>query len=51
MKKVEEEGEKEKELYDKYMCWCKTSGGALEKSIADANTQIPALASDIKEAE
>merc|ERR1719230_1749975 len=51
MKKVEAEGEKETELYEKYMCYCKTSGGALEKSIADAGTKIPELQSDIEEAE
>merc|ERR1719160_722536 len=50
MKKVEAEGEKETELFEKYMCYCKTSGGALEKSIADAGTKIPELQSDIKEA-
>jgi len=50
-KKVEAEGEKEKELFDKYMCYCKTSGGDLGKSIADAGTKIPQLESDIAEAE
>merc|ERR1719428_2583185 len=51
MKKVEAEEETEKELYDKYMCYCKTSGGALAKSIADAGTKIPELQSEIEEAE
>jgi len=50
-KKVEAEGEKEKELFDKYMCYCKTSGGDLSKSIADADTKIPQLGADIKAAE
>merc|ERR1719281_2032695 len=50
-KKVIAEGEKEKELYEKYVCYCKSSGGALSKSIADANTKIPELQSDIEEAE
>merc|ERR1719463_665369 len=50
-KKVEAEGEKEKELFDKYMCCCKTSGGDLSKSIADADVKIPQLGADIKEAE
>jgi len=50
-KKVEAEGEKEKELFDKYMCYCKTSGGDLSKSIADAGVKIPQLGADIKEAE
>merc|ERR1719388_241074 len=50
MKKIEAEGEKEKELYDKFMCYCKTSDETLGKSISDANTKIPQLESDIKEA-
>jgi|Transcript_98110 predicted nucleic acid-binding Zn-ribbon protein len=50
-KKVASEGEKEKELFDKYMCYCKTSGGALQKSVSDAETKIPEVGSNIKEAE
>merc|ERR1719387_2574056 len=50
IKKVEAEGEKEAELFEKFMCYCKTSGGALEKSIADAELKIPDLEADIKEA-
>jgi len=49
-KKIEEEGVKEKELYDKFMCYCKTADGTLGKSIGDANTKIPQLESDIKQA-
>merc|ERR550514_793413 len=51
VKKVEAEGEKQQELYDKFMCYCKSSGGALEKSIADAGIKIPDLQSEIEEAE
>merc|ERR1719482_2464581 len=51
MKKVEAEGEAEKELYEKYMCYCKSSSGALAKSIADAGVKIPQLQSEIEEAE
>merc|ERR1719387_1585643 len=50
MKKVEAEGVKEKELFDKFMCYCKNSDATLGKSIEDANTKIPQLESDIKEA-
>jgi len=50
-KKVEAEGEKEKELFEKYMCYCKTSGGDLGKSISDAGVKIPQLEADIKEGE
>merc|ERR1719183_1478422 len=51
VKKVEAEGEKEQALFDKYMCYCKNSGGDLSKSIADADTKMPQLAADIKEGE
>jgi len=47
--KVEAEGEKEKALYDKYMCYCKTSGGELAKQIADAESKGPELESSIEE--
>merc|ERR1740138_147801 len=50
-KKVEAEGEKEKELFEKYMCYCKNSGGDLSTSIGDAGVKIPQLEADIKEAE
>jgi len=50
MKKIEAEGVKEKELYDKFMCYCATADGTLGKSIADAENKIPQLESDIKQA-
>eukprot|EP00746_Dinoflagellata_sp_MGD_P156055 gnl/MRDRNA2_/MRDRNA2_85680_c0_seq5.p1 gnl/MRDRNA2_/MRDRNA2_85680_c0~~gnl/MRDRNA2_/MRDRNA2_85680_c0_seq5.p1 ORF type:complete len:682 (+),score=266.58 gnl/MRDRNA2_/MRDRNA2_85680_c0_seq5:2-2047(+) len=50
MKKIEAEGVKEKELYDKFMCYCATADETLGKSIQDANTKIPQLESDIKQA-
>jgi len=36
---IEEEAELDKELYDKYACWCETNTAAKEKEIED-NTQI-----------
>lgn len=48
--KVEAEGEKEKELYDKYMCYCKNAGGTLAKGIADAEAKSPQLTAAIEEA-
>jgi len=48
-KKVEAEGEKEKELFDKFMCYCKTGAADLGKSISDTNTKIPELQSSIEE--
>jgi len=50
-KKVEAEGERDKELFDKFMCYCKNSGGDLQKSIGDADTKIPRVAADIEEGE
>merc|ERR1719310_1560658 len=50
-KKVQAEGEKEQELFDKYMCYCKNAGGDLSKSISDAETKAPQLEADIKESE
>merc|ERR1740138_990273 len=50
MKKIEAEGKAEQELYDKFMCYCKTADEELSKAIEEANTKIPQLESDIKEA-
>jgi len=50
-KKVSSEGEKEKEIFDKYMCYCKNGAGALAKSIADAGNKMPELESAIAEGE
>jgi len=49
--KVQEEGEKEQALYDKYMCYCKTAGGDLQESIAKAGSSISELGTKIKAAE
>lgn len=49
--KVQEEGEKELALYDKYMCYCKTAGGDLKASIAGAEDSISELGNKIKAAE
>jgi len=46
--KVEGEGEKERELHEKYMCYCKGAGGTLAKSIADAQTRAPELTASIE---
>jgi len=50
-KKVEAEGERDKELFDKFMCYCKNAGGDLQKGITDADTKMPRLAADIEEGE
>jgi chromosome segregation ATPase len=46
--KVESEGEKERELHEKYMCYCKGAGDTLGKSIADAQARAPELTSAIE---
>lgn len=47
---VEMEGKKEEELYEKYMCYCKTSGGDLQGSIAAAEAKGTELVSTTEEA-
>merc|ERR1719163_2612236 len=48
--KVRGEGEKEEELFEKFMCYCESSSATLTKSIEDAKEKIPQVESDIKEA-
>jgi chromosome segregation ATPase len=50
-KKVTAEGEKEEELFEKFMCYCKTSKGSLADSIAAAEAKGPQVASAITESE
>jgi len=50
-KKVKAQGEEETELYNKFMCWCKSGGSALQASIDAAETKGPRVGSDIKEAQ
>merc|ERR1719217_983578 len=49
-KKVEAEGVKEEELFEKFMCYCKSGAASLGKSIGDAEAKIPQLESQIKQA-
>jgi len=48
--KVQKEGEKEKDLYDKFMCYCKSGQGDLSTTIAANEGKVPAVGSDIKAA-
>jgi len=48
-KKVTAEGEKEKDLFDKFMCYCKNGKGALEGSIEAATSKSEQLTASIKE--
>jgi hypothetical protein len=50
-KKVQKEGEQEKELYEKYMCYCKTGGQDLSLGISAAQQKVPSVSSDIEESE
>jgi len=50
-KKVEAEGEKEKELYEKFMCYCKGGNSDLAGSISSAEDKVPAVSSSIKASE
>merc|ERR1719405_346530 len=50
-KKVTAEGEKETELFEKFMCYCKNGDEALAKSIADAEEKVGQLPKDIEAAE
>merc|ERR1719253_1018534 len=50
-KKVTAEGEKETELFEKFMCYCKNGDEALGKSIADAEAKVPQVTADIEAGE
>jgi len=50
-KKITAEGEKEKELFDKFNCYCQNGDEALAKSISEAETKAPQVSSDIEEGE
>jgi len=50
-KNVEEEGEAEKKLFDKFMCYCKSGGKDLETSIGAAQEKVSTLPSQITAAE
>lgn len=50
-KKVQAEGKKEQELYDKFMCYCKNGAADLSTSIASSTTKVPQLQSDIEAGE
>merc|ERR550532_1644126 len=50
-KKVAAEGEKEKELYEKFMCYCKGGTAELSAAIKAAEEKVPAVSSSIEAAE
>jgi len=48
--KIEEEAEMGKELYETFMCYCKTSDGSLSDSIAEGEAKVPQLEASLEEA-
>jgi len=50
-KKVEEEGVKEKELYEKFMCYCSSGFNDLKASVDAAEDKLSGLGPDLKETE
>merc|ERR1719387_682713 len=48
-KKIEAEGQTETELFEKFMCYCKTGVSTLKKDVADAEEKLPQLQSEIEE--
>merc|ERR1719201_2957493 len=48
-KKVTAEGEKEKALFDKFMCYCANADSTLGQSIAAAEDKIPEVGTNIEE--
>jgi len=50
-KKVAAEGAKEKELYEKFMCYCRSGFSDMSTSISAAETKVPAVTADIESSE
>jgi len=50
-KKVEEEGETETELHEKFMCECKKGNSAYTLSISDGGAKVESLAAALKSAQ
>jgi len=50
-KEIEAEGAKEKELFEKFMCYCSGGTGDLKKAIADGTASIEELSAKLKSEE
>jgi hypothetical protein len=48
---IEAEADRDKDLTEKFLCYCKTNDGALSDSTAELRAKIPEIESDIAEAE
>merc|ERR1719269_329428 len=51
IKEIEAEGEKEKELFEKFMCFCSANTGDLGKAEEDAKARIDELSAKLKSEE
>jgi len=49
-KEVSEEGAKDKELHEKFMCYCTTNDGELSASLEDLRNKIPQIEASVEEA-
>merc|ERR1719498_1873154 len=49
-KKISADADKEKKLFDQYMCYCQNAGTTLQGSIDTATDKIPQVDSQLKEA-
>lgn len=49
-KKVEDEGRREEDLFEKYMCYCKTNDAEVSKAVEGAQERIPQLKATVTEA-
>mmetsp|Transcript_39512 Transcript_39512/g.88447 ORF Transcript_39512/g.88447 Transcript_39512/m.88447 type:complete len:715 (+) Transcript_39512:87-2231(+) len=47
--KIEAEGKKGEELYEKFMCYCKTGSSGLQSSITEGSEKMPELEADLEE--
>merc|ERR1719207_471038 len=50
-KSVEEEGKKEEDLFDKFMCYCSNGEGALDAAISEGKAQVEQLSAAIPRGE
>jgi len=48
-KEIEAEGAKEKELYEKFMCFCSGNNGQMTQKVSDGQSKIEELTSSVKE--
>ena len=49
-KEVTEEGEKDKDLHEKFLCYCEKNDGELTAGLEDLRNKIPQIESSIEEA-